>query len=277
MTTLAWSALAVAVLLWAAPAGASLRLGALAGAGRLLSTGASRPRLSTSLRGSGSAGGALALGAAGCALVLAALAFGGVLLAVAAGAVVAVSWRVGRDVVSGRRAAARHRQLLSAVRVLTAEVEAGGRPVAALRGAAQAAPLHAATFAAAALVASDGGDAGAVLAADANTAALGHAWRVSEQTGAALAGVLSRVSADYGAIDEQRRAVSVALAGPRSSAVLLTLLPLLGIGLGLAMGAAPLGFLVHSSAGRVVCCVGVLLDVAGVLWMRRILGRAQRL
>jgi tight adherence protein B len=76
--------------------------------------------------------------------------------------------------------------------------------------------------------------------------------------------------------EEQRRTVGVALAGPRSSAALLTGLPLVGIGLGAAMGARPWEFLLGSPAGRIVCCVGVVLDTAGVLWMRRILRRAER-
>jgi Flp pilus assembly protein TadB len=46
--------------------------------------------------------------------------------------------------------------------------------------------------------------------------------------------------------------------------------------MGLAMGAHPVGFLIHSPAGRLVCCVGVLLDVGGVLWVRRIVRSAAR-
>jgi Flp pilus assembly protein TadB len=42
------------------------------------------------------------------------------------------------------------------------------------------------------------------------------------------------------------------------------------------MGAHPGGFLLGAGAGRAVCCAGVLLDVAGVLWMRAILRRAER-
>ncbi|MDT4928572.1 MAG: hypothetical protein QOF92_1439, partial [Pseudonocardiales bacterium] len=35
-------------------------------------------------------------------------------------------------------------------------------------------------------------------------------------------------------------------------------------------------FLTGAPAGKVLCCVGVLLDVAGVFWMRRIVHRAER-
>jgi tight adherence protein B len=115
-----------------------------------------------------------------------------------------------------------------------------------------------------------------VLAADPDTRPVGIAWQLGEDTGAALAGVLGRVAADLGAADEQGRTVAVALAGPRASAALLTGLPLVGIAMGTAMGARPIAFLTTTQAGRLVCCVGVLLDVAGVLWMGRILRRAEQ-
>ncbi len=88
--------------------------------------------------------------------------------------------------------------------------------------------------------------------------------------------MLARVAADLAAADMQRRTVAVALAGPRSSALLLSGLPLLGIALGAAMGARPVPFLLGDPLGRVLCCVGVLLDAAGLLWMRRILRVAAR-
>ncbi len=115
-----------------------------------------------------------------------------------------------------------------------------------------------------------------MLGEDPNTRPIGLAWQLGEDTGAALAGVLGRVATDLADVDEQRRTVAVALAGPRASAGLLTALPLVGIGLGAAMGARPWEFLFGPPAGRVVCCVGVVLDAAGVFWIRRILSRAER-
>jgi tight adherence protein B len=199
-----------------------------------------------------------------------------VLLAVAAAAVCALAWFLARDVARRRAAAASHRQLLGALRLLIVELEAGARPSAALATAAEVGPAHAQVFGAASAAAADGRDAAAMLANEASTRPIGLAWRLGEDTGAALAGVLSRVALDLTAEDEQRRSVGVALAGARASAALLTGLPLLGIGLGAAMGARPWAFLLGAPAGRAVCCAGVLLDVAGVVWMRRILRRAER-
>ena len=87
---------------------------------------------------------------------------------------------------------------------------------------------------------------------------------------------ISPASRSNPAAADQRRTVAIALAGPRASAALLTALPLLGIALGAAMGARPWAVLLGMPAGRVLSCVGVLLDAVGVLWMRRILTRAQR-
>ncbi len=271
MTAQGWLAVAGALVLLSGPAPAAKRVGALAGQGRL---GAARAgpaaRRVRRLPGPALAGAGVVGALAGVVIA------GGVPLAVAAAAVCGAGWRVSRDVVRRRAAASRHAQLLTSLRVLIGELEVGARPSAALTAAAQAAPAHETVFGTAATAAADTGEAGTVLTADPDTRAIGLAWRLGEDTGVELAAVLSRVALDLAAQDEQRRSVAIALAGPRASAALLTGLPLLGIALGAAMGARPWAFLFGSGAGRIVCCVGVLLDVAGVLWMRRILRRAER-
>jgi tight adherence protein B len=281
VTPVGW--LAGAVLVITVPARAPARVGALIGVGRLVRAGRGAGvgrRAGSAPQRSGDVLAALRwqwlVVAAAATLVGAVVAVGGVLLAVAAVAVAGAGGTTLRDLLTGRATAAQRAQLLAAVRVLSAELEAGARPSAALSAAAAVGPRHADVFDSAAAAAGAGGDAGAVLGADPATRLIGLAWQLGEQTGVALAGVLDRVAADLAAAEEQRRTVAVALAGPRSSAALLAGLPLLGIGLGVAMDAHPLAFLTGSSAGRAVGCVGVLLDVAGVFWMRRILRRAQR-
>ena len=144
-------------------------------------------------------------------------------------------------------------------------------PGAALTAAAEVAPRYGSVLHAAARAASAGGDAADELRGDPDLRAVGLAWSLGQDTGAPLAEVLERVADDLAATDEQRRAVLVALSGPRSSAVLLAGLPVVGIALGASMGARPLAFLTAAGAGRLVCLLGVLLDAAGVMWMRRIL------
>jgi tight adherence protein B len=99
---------------------------------------------------------------------------------------------------------------------------------------------------------------------------------VAAESGAPLADVLGRVAADLADHEQQQRSVAVALAGPRSSAALLAGLPVIGVALGAAMGARPLGFLFGTPPGRLVCCAGALLDAAGVIWTQRLMLRAER-
>ena len=100
------------------------------------------------------------------------------------------------------------------------------------------------------------------------------AWQVAELTGAPLTEVLGRVRADVAARRDTARQVRAAVAGPASSAVLLALLPLLGAGLGAAMGADPLGVLLGTSAGRLLLCLAAMLDAAGVMWTQRMIQKA---
>jgi tight adherence protein B len=68
--------------------------------------------------------------------------------------------------------------------------------------------------------------------------------------------------------------VAAQLAGARSTAALLAVLPLLGIGLGAAMGARPLHVLLGTERGQVAMLVGAGLDALGLLWTARIVKAA---
>jgi tight adherence protein B len=277
MTPLAWLAIAAAVVLADGASPSSVRIASLVAAGRLAPAptgGAAKLRPAVaSVRAAGTrwagAAAVIATGVGGFAVA-------GPAVAIAFAAISVTASVLGRDVARGRTLAGRRRELLGALRVLISELEAGSRPAVALTAAREIAPSYATPFGRAASAAAGANEAGTILAAEPDTRAIGLAWRLSEETGVALTGVLTRVAADLGEADEQRRAVTIALAGPRASAALLTGLPLLGIGLGTAMGTRPWEFLFGAPAGRIVCCVGVLLDVAGVFWIRRILRRAQR-
>lgn len=99
-------------------------------------------------------------------------------------------------------------------------------------------------------------------------------WAVSARSGAPVAAVLDRMEQDLQARVRQHREVASQLAGARATAALLALLPVLGVGLGTAMGARPLQVLLAEPAGQVALVVGVGLDAVGVLWTSRIVGRA---
>jgi tight adherence protein B len=271
VTGCGWAALAAAVALAGPRPGATDRAGALAGGGRL-GAGAPLATVGTAARVPWTTAGGAGLAVAVATVFLTA----GPALGLAAGAVAATAATVAADLRGHRAANHLEAERLGAVALLTEELTAGGRPATALAAAAAVAPRLDRTLRRAAAAAAGGDGAADVLCADPATRTVGVAWRVSEHTGAPLADVLRRVTADLTAAADQRRAVTVALAGPRASAALLAGLPVLGLALGSAMGARPLGFLTGPDAGRVVCAVGVGLDMLGVLWIRRILDRAQR-
>jgi tight adherence protein B len=166
-------------------------------------------------------------------------------LGVATAAAGATGLSVVRAGLARRRAAATRREQAIAVRQLRAEVEAGTRPDVALQ----------------------------IVCAP---PAAEHAFRVAESAGVPLAAALAGVDRDLRARTDLTHAVSGAVAGARASAALLAGLPVLGLLLGAAMGAHPLDFLTGSAAGRLACCLGVLLDSAGVVWTQRLVARAER-
>jgi tight adherence protein B len=106
------------------------------------------------------------------------------------------------------------------------------------------------------------------------SAAVAAVWTVSERSGAPAAAVLDRVEQDLRTRERQRREVAAQLAGARSTAALLAVLPLLGIGLGAAMGARPLQVLLGTEKGQVAMLVGAGLDALGLLWTARIVKAA---
>jgi tight adherence protein B len=276
--TLTWLALAAALLLAPVPSAAVGRTRALAGAGPAGRVTWVRSVPVTALPSGIGVAGALS------ALLLAVVR--GVPLGLAAAVTAAtLAWLAGAASTARRRERDRAR-LLAAVRLLIAELESGARPEAALTAAGEACRIPAgpagpsdrlgSAFAAAAQAAARGSEVSVVLLRDGELAPLGHAWAVAERAGAPLAETLNGVAGDLAARDETARAVASAVAGPRASAGLLAVLPLLGVGLGAAMGARPWAFLTGSGAGQLVCLLGTLLDAAGVVWTQLLVRNAIR-
>ncbi len=100
-------------------------------------------------------------------------------------------------------------------------------------------------------------------------------WEVAVDGGAGLADGLDRVAAALRAGQEQREDLRAQLAGPRSTAVILALLPVFGVLMGAALGADPLRVLLRTPAGLGCLLVGVALECAGLAWTARIVRAAE--
>lgn len=185
-------------------------------------------------------------------------------------------WQVRRR--SGRRLAARTRDSLGELSsALVAELRSGAEPRPAMLAAGSGLVGLEPVLAAAA---GSSGDVPAALASvgrgpgGSTASALAAAWRVGELTGCGLAAPVARVLRAHRAQDRLRREVAAELAGPIATAYLLAVLPLVGVALGTALGADPLAFLLGTGPGRLVLSAGVVLDIAGLVWTRRIASAA---
>ncbi|WP_374945936.1 type II secretion system F family protein [Agreia sp.] len=105
--------------------------------------------------------------------------------------------------------------------------------------------------------------------------AVAASWFVANESGAPLASSLRETSETLRQLGQLHRDVDAALAGPRSTARFVGVMPLLGLLFGTLLGFDTIGVLVGTVPG--VCClvVGALLSVAAVRWTSRLVTRAR--
>lgn len=89
-----------------------------------------------------------------------------------------------------------------------------------------------------------------------------------------LADVLTRFAAQLEVESDADAARQTALAGPKATVTLLTWLPLMGLGLGMALGVDPLAMLLGTPLGLAALLGGAALTVAGRLWSARLVATA---
>ena len=89
-----------------------------------------------------------------------------------------------------------------------------------------------------------------------------------------IAGLLAAARDEIDTSLRHRAATDAALAGPKTTAVVLAALPLAGIAMGGAMGAHPVAFLTGPGIGGVLLVVGSALVCAGVIASGEIIRRA---
>ncbi|MFB9800077.1 type II secretion system F family protein, partial [Streptomonospora salina] len=186
---------------------------------------------------------------------------------------------------AGRESRRRRRAVAELCAVLAAELRAGRSPGEAVVTAVdELDPDSGRELAPLSEAARSGHDVTVALRALAGTrgaGGLGHlaaCWRVAADTGAGLAGVVDRLSESLAREEALRRELGAQLAGPRATAVLLSVLPALGLGMATALGGSPLTFLFTTPAGLLCLAAGLALDAAGLFWthwmVRRVLSES---
>lgn len=220
---------------------------------------------------------ATAAGAAGVAVV--GPAGGAVALAFAA-----IGMRRWRERRASRERVAATREMSEALGALIGELRAGAHPTSAaesvaadcrgpaaavLRGIASAARLGGEPDLSAVAV-----PAATVRGLDDVVDRLLGAWNLACRHGVPLIDVLDAVRRDVDAGIRFAGRLHARMAGPRASATVLATLPVVGLLLGEAMGAQPVGVLASSIAGQGLLVVGGSLIAAGTIWCARLTGRA---
>jgi tight adherence protein B len=184
-------------------------------------------------------------------------------------------WRIPFGYRARARSAQRRAVAIASLGALAADLHAGQPAMTALERAGPTAWPHA--VAAVRL----GGDIGAALRLDAKTtpalAGLAACWSVTAHTGSGLATALTRL-ADAARLDEDVRVqLEAQLAGPRATARMLSFLPLIGLLLGIVLGADPVRWLLGDPIGWLCLIAGVGFTALGLVWTGRIARNVEQL
>ncbi len=181
-------------------------------------------------------------------------------------------WRLGVRALVARsgEGARRRRAVVVLCRVLAAELRAGQPPEEALRiSAAEAGPLVGAVTDAVSLrrEADRDPDLWAL-------AYLAVCWEVADDTGAGLAEVVDALAANLTEQEEQRAEAGARTSGPRTTAIVLAVLPVAGLVMSSGLGGSPLVFLFTTPPGWACLVCGVALDALGAWWTLRMVRSA---
>ncbi|QXB19525.1 type II secretion system protein F (GspF) [Corynebacterium coyleae] len=197
------------------------------------------------------------------AVVLAALAFdrASLVIALAMGAATVV-W-VADTQRRARAASKRTEAVATFLGHLGTNVEAGAPLHAALERAAEHAPREIARDVAHLI---HHVTTGAPLAAETDEfARIAPLFALSTSRGVPLSRLVAAARDDIDHARRHRATTNAALAGPKTTAVVLALLPFAGLLMGAAMGANPLALLTGGGLGGVLLTVGTALVCAGVI------------
>jgi tight adherence protein B len=119
-------------------------------------------------------------------------------------------------------------------------------------------------------------------AAGAGTGKTGSAWRavaaawyVASESGAPLSSSLREIADTLRQLGQLHRDVDAALAGPRSTARFVGIMPVIGLLFGALLGFDTISVLLGTPLGFCCLVAGVLLSVAAARWTSRLVARAR--
>ncbi|WP_130866286.1 type II secretion system F family protein [Acidipropionibacterium timonense] len=192
--------------------------------------------------------------------------------------VAATVWKVAGDHLARRRSVAAGRAVAQACRALSGRLQVGEIPATALAEVSS----DSAVLMSAEQARRVGADVPDALLETSRQpgheamAALAHAWRLSDMTGAPMASSARAVAEGTARRARLAATLEAELAGPRASGRLMGLLPFAGMGLAQSIGAGPAHFLTGSWPGRLCLLAAVVMACVGVLWSEHLADRVQR-
>ena len=99
-------------------------------------------------------------------------------------------------------------------------------------------------------------------------------WEVAADTGAGLAAVVDALAAELTAREEVRAEIAARTGGPKTTAIVLGALPVVGLLLSAGLGGSPLLFLFTTPLGLICLVLGMSLNFAGLWWISRLVHAA---
>ena len=97
---------------------------------------------------------------------------------------------------------------------------------------------------------------------------------ISSSSGSSINEALNRITQAMINRRKHEQLMSTELASTKATVLVLAGLPVMGAGMGLILGTASISWLFNSSAGRACLLLGLMLEMLGWLWIRRLLNVA---
>ena len=103
---------------------------------------------------------------------------------------------------------------------------------------------------------------------------LSVAWELSQETGAPLAGLVEQIITTFEENEKRRALIQTETAGVKATVYVLAALPLIGMFLASMLGINVLAWYASGVVGFLSLSAGIVLEVIGILWVRRMIAHA---